>query len=91
MKITTVECRYPKCKHEAKHSFRLEIINEEGASAEMPFCKYHWYVISGGHFKVRKTRVEGKELEFSIEGPFEQVSITEQVMGAREMTKKEKE
>lgn len=90
-------CYYPDCQANGEVSFPLEIVNPSkpniGEQAQLPFCKYHWYIVSGGHFNVRKMFKDDKKdtWEWKIEGPFGMVEMTERVMAAREMARKEKE
>lgn len=74
-------CDWPSCKKEDELKHELELIEEESSSVNLPFCKYHYYIVIGGHFKAKQLEDE----KFEIVGPFEQIEIAEQVMGAREM------
>ena len=88
------KCEYPGCKKEGKYKFALQLINEENACVELPFCEYHHLIIIGGHFKAEIHKNKEKKDEFKIIGPFKEVELIQQVMGAREMvaalTEKEK-
>jgi len=96
-----IKCHYPGCKKEGVYTFPLELINEKGASAELPFCKYHHLIIMGGHFQAKIIRTPAiaptnkepkgtpEKVEFELIGPLKEVEITEQVMGARELIKLE--
>jgi len=89
--IEKVRCEYPKCKKEGKYKHILSLTNEKDSSVELPFCEYHHLIVVGGHFKakIHKKSIKGKkENYFELLGPFREVEIAEQVMGAREMTKK---
>lgn len=97
-KEQVAKCHYPGCKHKAEFSQRLEVTNEshppdERVSVDLPFCPYHFYVVMGGHFNCESYEVqeEGKEpeLRFRLNGPFKEIELIQQVIGAIEMTKKE--
>ena len=90
-KTPTLKCEYPSCNKEGKYRHALQLVNEDNASVELPFCKYHFYVVIGGHFKARihnkaqNLLGEKKETSFELLGPLQEVEIAEQVIGAREM------
>ena len=85
------KCTYPGCKKEGCYKQAFELINEEGASVELAFCQYHHIIVVGGHFKAEIIKEhqnllgDKKELDFKLIGPFHEVEIVEQVMGAREI------
>ena len=89
-----IRCEYPRCKSKGDHKHTLKLVNEENASVELPFCNYHFFIVIGGHFKARihnkhqNLLGEDKETSFELIGPFHEVEIAEQVLGAREMTSK---
>ncbi len=90
-KFQQLKCEYPRCKKEGDHRHALKLVNEENASVELPFCKYHFYIMIGGHFEARIDHAaqnllgETKPMSFELLGPMLEVEIAEQVMGAREM------
>jgi hypothetical protein len=85
------KCNFPGCHCNANHRHTLELVNESEAYVEMPFCDYHFFIVIGGHFKARILPAtqnllgECKEKDFEILGPFKEVEIAEQVLGAKEM------
>ncbi len=84
-----VPCGYPGCtsKTGANTAFDIKLNNEENAYAQIPFCKFHYYIVICGKFTVKRT--QGKtpiEDKFELSGPLEEVSLIEQVMAARELT-----
>ncbi len=87
-------CTYPGCKKEGLCEQTFELINEENTSVELLFCKYHFLIVMGGHFKARSIKAEqnllgeSKACGFELIGPLNEVEIVEQVMGAIEMIKK---
>ena len=89
-----LRCEYPKCKKEGTHSQALKLANEDDASVELPFCDYHFYIVMGGHFEAKIHKMQTAEIDsklkttFELLGPFKEVEIAEQVMGAREMVLK---
>lgn len=91
-----IRCEYPICKKEAFFKRTFDLINEEGSCVELSFCKYHYLVVMGGHFKT-KIIPEAKNLlgekrisSFKLVGPIKEVEIIEQVIAAREMIQAEK-
>jgi len=86
-----LRCSYPGCKRESEFNQMFELINEEGSSVVLGFCKYHHIIVVGGHFKAEMIREhknllgEKKDIDFKLIGPFQEVEIAEQVMAAREM------
>ncbi len=88
-----MKCNYPGCKKEHTDNHFLELINKKGSSVNLPFCRYHFYIVMGGHFKV-KSLYDPIEQIFELIGPLREVEITEQVIASREMiaaqTEKEK-
>ncbi len=82
-----MKCSYPECKKEHSHTHFLEITNKEGSSVKLPFCDYHFYIVMGGNFKAEVNQEDAKDV-FKLIGPFEEVGIAEQVIGAREMIAK---
>ena len=94
-----IKCSYPGCKKEQENKQNFELIDEENSSVDLGFCKYHSYIVMGGHFnaKINKTPECSKlnkfeiieEIDFELIGPLKEVEITEQVMGARELIKLE--
>ena len=89
------KCNYPGCKKEGCYMQPFTIINEEGSSIELLFCQYHHLIVMGGHFKAKIINEEvnllgeKKPWNFELIGPFKEVEIAEQVIGAREMIKLE--
>ena len=84
------KCAYPNCKKEGLYRQSFELINEKNANVELLFCEYHHLIVMGGHFKAKvREGVEGTN--FELIGPFKEVEIAEQVIGAREMTKLQNE
>ncbi len=87
------KCAYPGCKKEGDHTQSFGIINEKGANVELLFCQYHSFVVMGGHFQAWKRenvydtvkKVWKKERGFELKGPFKEIEVIEQVMGAREL------
>ncbi len=94
------KCAYPLCKKEGLYRQTLELINKKDSSVKLPFCKYHYFIVMGGHFKAKTiktlaippTKKEPKgtpeKIDFGLIGPLQEVEIAEQVMAAREMTTK---
>jgi len=92
-----INCHYPGCNKEQENKQNFELINEKDSSIDLGFCKYHFYIVMGGHFKakinkipaIKPTKKEPKGtpeiIEFELIGPLQEVEIAEQVMGAREM------
>ena len=86
-----LKCSYPGCKKEGLYMQAFGLINEENASVELPFCKYHHLIVMGGHFKAEISRGTvypdrtKSEDTFKIIGPLKEVEVAEQVIGAREM------
>jgi len=81
-----LKCEYPGCKKDHTYSQILELTNEKGASVELGFCDYHYYIVMGGHFKAKIIPMERDKLDvFELVGPFKEIELIEQVMGAREM------
>lgn len=78
-----IKCEWPGCKGKHYKNHELELINEKESSVNLPFCMYHFYIIIGGLFKVTKD----EDNQFMLVGPFQEIGIIEQVMGAREMIK----
>ena len=76
-----LKCKYPNCKKEGffKHPVPSEDAEED--LVELDFCKYHFFIVMGGHFKVKTGE---------LVGPIEEVGIAEQVIAAREMILAEK-
>jgi len=74
-----IKCKYPNCKKEAFFRHNINYIN--GAYEELDFCKYHFFIVMGGHFKVKAGE---------LVGPIEEVGVIEQVIAAREMILAEK-
>ena len=96
-----IKCSYPGCKKEQENKQNFELIDEEDASVDLGFCKYHSYIVMGGHFKARvnktpailPTKKEPKgtpeKIDFELIGPLREIEIVEQVFGAIEMIKLE--
>ncbi len=96
-------CDYPRCmaKHTCVH--RLEITNEKDTSVNLPFCEYHRFIVAGGRFTaevIRTPAIEPTEkepkgtpekIEFKVNGPLLEVEMAEQVAGAIEFVKTQKE
>ncbi len=94
------KCHYPDCKKDVKMTHQIKLTNDEpeytdnGSLIEAvvgkPFCWYHYYVVAGNHF--RTTWDNKKESnDTTLHGPFEQVSLMEQVTAARKVTEKIRE
>ena len=83
------KCEYPGCKKEHKYRQTFQLVNEENSCVDLPFCEYHYLIVMGGHFKAKIIKGE-KDNEFELIGPLHEVEIAEQVMAARELTKKKK-
>ena len=94
--IKKLRCEYPACNKEGDHRHIIKLVNELNASVDLPFCKYHYFIIIGGHFEARihnkaqNLLGETKETSFELIGPLLEIEIVEQVMGAREMILKSK-
>lgn len=90
------KCAYPRCKKEGLYKQSFQLINEEGSSVELLFCKYHHWIVIGGHFKAKIIREsqnllgEKREQDFELIGPLKEVEIAEQVIAAREMMQTKK-
>ena len=87
LQLKLPRCAYPGCLKVGKYKFPLQLINEENASVELPFCEYHHLIIVGGHFKALIHKNKEKKDEFEIVGPLKEIELIQQVMGAREMMK----
>ncbi len=85
-----VKCTYPGCKEEHKGTLFLVLVDKKDSSVNLPFCKYHCYIVMGGHFKAKTKKEEDKNI-FELVGPLKEVEISEQVYSAIEMIKKLKE
>lgn len=72
------KCSYPECSKEPMVTGRLDVSNVENSTVKLPFCEYHFYVVCGGHFHCHALSDDN----FMIKGPFESVSLIEQVNGA---------
>ena len=85
------KCAYPGCKKEGNFQQAFQLINEEGVHVELLFCQYHHLIVVGGHFKAEIIKEsqnllgEKKGRDFKLIGPFKEVEIAEQVLGAKEM------
>jgi hypothetical protein len=78
-------CSYPGCNNEHVLIGHIKVddpFTTEENYVDFPFCFYHFYVTCGGQFSCNKI---GKK-ELVLAGPFEAVSMAEQVNSAREMT-----
>ena len=84
-----IKCHYPGCKKEQENKQNFELIDEENSSVDLGFCKYHSYIVMGGHFKAKTIKVTEQISDFELIGPFKEIELTEQVMGARELIKLE--
>ena len=81
-------CKYLLCKKEGTYEHILQLINEKNASVKLPFCRYHFYIVMGGHFKVKINKGIQNPDSFELIGPLKEVEIAEQVIAAREMITK---
>ena len=86
-----IKCNYPGCKKEQAYKQNFELINEEDASVDLGFCKYHFYIVMGGHFKAKSILEKGALVNFELTGPLLEVEIVEQVIAAKEMIYMKKE
>ncbi len=85
------KCTYPNCNKEGLYEQSFELINEENANVELLFCKYHHLIVMGGHFKAKINKVEyedSSDHSFELIGPFKEIELIQQVIGAREMIAK---
>ena len=80
-------CDYPGCRTNGEFAHELKITNESDAAVNLMFCKYHKILVSGAHFTAMVDRSKDK-IDFIVQGPFLEVEIAEQVLMARELTKK---
>jgi hypothetical protein len=98
--IEKEKCSYPNCKHDAEYTQDIVVEGSTEQDTEivrMPFCPYHFFIVVGGQFTCNVTEITDEEegekvitgFEFTLNGPFKETELIEQVMGAREMTKKE--
>jgi len=85
--VHKLKCHYPGCNKEQENKQNFKLMDEEGASVDLGFCKYHFFVVMGGHFKAKSIKITKQITDFELIGPFKEVEIAEQVMGAREMIK----
>ena len=85
--VTKLKCSYPGCRKEQEYKHNLELINEEEASVDLGFCQYHHLIVVGGHFKAKAIKIIEQITNFELIGPFKEVEIAEQVIGAIEMLK----
>ena len=84
-----IKCTWPNCTKSASGAHDLEVSNEKHAVARLPFCWYHIAIVMGGHFTCYKEEAEDPKIlfEFRMQGPFGEVEIVEQVLGAIEIAK----
>ena len=83
-------CHYLGCKCPGRLHFEVKVTNDDpniDVRAQLFFCDYHFYVVSGNHFTCEK--LEGSK--FEIHGPFKEVELIEQVLAAKLMAEKIKE
>ena len=80
-----VDCYYPGCKEHAYTGQHFNI--DKDSTVTLPMCKYHILVTGNGQFSVKKVGKKG-EVDFELKGPFKEVQMIEQVIGAREFVKK---
>ena len=77
-------CTYPGCSR--KHEIYARMTGSDNRFYDIPFCKYHSFIIMGNHFRcTRNTKGE-----FKIKGPLYEVEIAEQVYAAIELIKSDK-
>ena len=70
----------------------MDVINEPQARVVLPFCKYHYFIVSDDYFKARKNHQDGDdEWSFSLEGPFDKIALIEKVVAAIEMVRPKSE
>ena len=81
----TKECSYPGCRLEGHLRHNILITNELPNAAELPFCHYHYFIVSANHFTCRKIG----EWKFVLEGNFELVEQIESVIAAVKMREAE--
>jgi hypothetical protein len=78
-------CSYPNCdcKNGAETSYDIVLDNEENANARMPFCFYHFAIVSSGEFTATYTKGETPEEDkFTLNGPFKEFQRIECVIAA---------
>lgn len=82
-----IKCHYPrcKCKGEKRHNFEIE---GKKTYVNLTFCKYHYFIVIGGNFKA-KSYIKDKKREFELTGPFEEIELIQQVIGAVKMVELE--
>jgi len=94
-------CFWPLCTEAGSKFITVKVapnLTLEGASTagegiDLPFCRYHFFIMMGGEFTCIPELTTDEDEKGVIEsiklkGPFNRVSLIEQVMVAREMTKK---
>lgn len=81
--VQKIPCSFPGCTHKegAETAFDVILKNEKNAKVRLPFCQYHFYIVMGNHFEA----VKKEDFKFELVGPFKEIELIEQVMGAREM------
>lgn len=79
----TTDCSYPGCRKKYDSVFELDVNNEVGSKAQLPFCWYHFYVVNHNRFNCKKVG----DYTFTLCGPFEEVQLTEQIIASIESMK----
>ena len=89
-----IKCHFPGCKEHSEKYWRLEVKNKSKPGnpvfVDLPFCNYHFFVVSGNHFYCEKEDtsdyiIRSLKDKFKIKGPFYLLDFIEQIMGARSM------
>ena len=82
-------CYYPGCSNKSTYTFKIASDKDNSTSIELPFCKYHWFIVAGNHFKCHVTKEHhSKNFRYDLVGPTETITIVEQVMGAIQYVEK---
>ena len=87
------KCKYPGCNNNALILIQLGVRTKDNVVRDgvMRFCKYHSVIIAANiGFHMKSMTIDSKEL-LVLEGPFDQVKLTESVLGAIQVTQAEKE
>ncbi len=81
------QCSYKECSKSAEKTVRVSLVDSEDTVIDMPFCFYHSLIVIGGDFLV-DVSWDGDKPDCNLLGPFERVSLIEQVFAAIETTRK---
>lgn len=94
------KCHYPQCKLDIKANHMITITNDGPdldpngkyiialmpPVVEKPFCWYHYHVVAGNHFTAIWD--DENKIDSTLQGPFEQVELINQVIAAKMIMEK---